>query len=634
MSTTLKTKFRLLFVAVVVGFGGFGLYVLHEFGAVADGTIEVSEKWMVRSAVAAKAVRHVIDFRFDQTRFALSPITHDDPSLKDKTAAAKAAVEEDFAAYRKLLGPDDDATEIDRLHAAWQSYLAMEASVAASAMNGDLAAGVRISFGPSVIGLNTVREGLEALAAANGSKTKQTVDRNVEIQSRVWLVTVAVISVALLAVVAAALFFERTVTGAILRLSHSLARLAQGDLTTEVAGRARGDEIGAMATAVETLRQASLQMRDVEKLAAVERQQAEDERLAAESEREAIGARQAGVVEALANGLTELAEGNLTFALTTAFAPEYERLRADFNAAVDGLQATVREIMVHSQAIGTGSTEIAHATDDLARRTEQQAASLEETAAALDEITATVRQTAEGSGRAQGLAAGAKSEAETSATVVNEAVAAMGEIEGSARQIGQIIGVIDEIAFQTNLLALNAGVEAARAGEAGRGFAVVAQEVRALAQRAADAAKEIKTLISTSMQQVERGVRLVGETGQALGRIQTSVSEINSSISEIAASAQEQSTGLAEVNSAINQMDQVTQQNAAMVEQSTAAAHSLSQETEELTRAIARFRIAAASASRTPAKPAHTPAPRASAPVSRGNTAIKAVPDVENWDSF
>jgi methyl-accepting chemotaxis protein len=224
-------------------------------------------------------------------------------------------------------------------------------------------------------------------------------------------------------------------------------------------------------------------------------------------------------------------------------------------------------------------------------------------------------------------------ETENSSKIVREAVAAMGEIEGSARQIGQIIGAIDEIAFQTNLLALNAGVEAARAGEAGRGFAVVASEVRALAQRAADAAKEIKTLVSTSMRLVERGVNLVGETGAALGRIEVGVTRINASVSEIAASAQEQATGLAQVNSAVNQMDQVTQQNAAMVEESTAAAHSLSNETNELNRATSRFRIDNGP-SRAPSAKPHKAPPARRSPATRGNTALKAAPEGENWDSF
>jgi methyl-accepting chemotaxis protein len=190
----------------------------------------------------------------------------------------------------------------------------------------------------------------------------------------------------------------------------------------------------------------------------------------------------------------------------------------------------------------------------------------------------------------------------------------MSGIEQSSRQIGQIIGVIDEIAFQTNLLALNAGVEAARAGDAGRGFAVVAQEVRALAQRSAEAAKEIKGLISSSAQQVASGVSLVGETGAVLEKIVVQVAEINAVVGEIAASAQEQATGLNQVNTAVNQMDQVTQQNAAMVEESTAASHALAHEADALSKLVGRFR--------TDIETAHAPvavkAPPRPAPQSYG----------------
>jgi methyl-accepting chemotaxis protein len=188
---------------------------------------------------------------------------------------------------------------------------------------------------------------------------------------------------------------------------------------------------------------------------------------------------------------------------------------------------------------------------------------------------------------------------------VRDAVGAMSGIEASSRQISTIIGVIDEIAFQTNLLALNAGVEAARAGDAGRGFAVVATEVRALAQRSADAAREIKTLISASGKQVEVGVKLVGETGQALGQIVAQVIRLNGLVTEIAASAQEQATGLQQVNSAVNQMDQVTQQNAAMVEQATAASHGLAREAAELSRLVGQFNTGA-----TEAEPAETRRPK------------------------
>jgi methyl-accepting chemotaxis protein len=418
-------------------------------------------------------------------------------------------------------------------------------------------------------------------------------------------------------------------------LQSSMRRLAKQEFDTDVPGTDRGDEIGGMAQTVQVFKDNGLAMRRLEAEALEQRRVAEELSARAEEEREAVGARLAEVVEGLANGLGQLASGDLTHTLNTPFAPEYERLRGDFNAAVEGLQGALREVLGHAEAIASGTGQIAGAATDMAQRTEQQAANLEQTAAALDEITATVRQTATGSARAQTVATTAKTEAEQSAKVVHDAVTAMGEIEGSARQIGQIIGVIDEIAFQTNLLALNAGVEAARAGEAGRGFAVVAQEVRALAQRAADAAKEIKTLISTSMQQVERGVRLVGETGQALGRIQTGVGEINAAISEIAASAQEQATGLAEVNTAVNQMDQTTQQNAAMVEESTTATQSLSKETDALTRALSRFRIATAPA-RAPINARARPAPASRPAPVAGNTALKvaAHAEAENWDSF
>jgi methyl-accepting chemotaxis protein len=235
------------------------------------------------------------------------------------------------------------------------------------------------------------------------------------------------------------------------------------------------------------------------------------------------------------------------------------------------------------------------AADNLARRTEHQAANQEETTAALGDILKTVHSNAGGAEHAKRLASAAQEDAEHSGAVVTDAIGAMSAIETSSHQIGNIIGVIDEIAFQTNLLALNAGVEAARAGEAGRGFAVVATEVRALAQRSAEAAKEIKNLISTSGAQVETGVRLVGEAGGALTRIAAQVAELNGLIGKIATSATNQAAGLSEINSAVEQMDQLTQQNAAMVEEATAASHALSDEAGSLERLISRFSLGAPS---------------------------------------
>jgi methyl-accepting chemotaxis protein len=296
-------------------------------------------------------------------------------------------------------------------------------------------------------------------------------------------------------------------------------------------------------------------------------------------------------VGSLGAALGRLANGELASDIRGDFPQEYRRLQTDFNEAVAKLRQTVGLIRDNAKAIRTGSGEISAAAEDLSRRTEQQAAGLEESAAALDEVTATIAKTAVGAKRAAGIVKTARGEAQSSGLVVEQAVAAMAAIGSSAQMIAQITSVIDEIAFQTNLLALNAGVEAARAGDAGRGFAVVAQEVRALAQRSADAAKEIKTLIAQSTSQVEAGVALVNESGDVLHRIVGRVSEIQDLVSEIATSAEQQATALAEVNTAITQMDQDTQQNAAMVEQTTAASHSLAREADGLDKLLETFDI-------------------------------------------
>jgi methyl-accepting chemotaxis protein len=297
------------------------------------------------------------------------------------------------------------------------------------------------------------------------------------------------------------------------------------------------------------------------------------------------------VVSSVAQGLEHLSAGDLTYRITETFAANYEKLRDDFNATMHQLQETMATVIGRARGLRASGEQINQANDDLARRTEDQAAKLEETASALNQITATVKKTADGASQTRAVVASAQSDAEQSGSVVRDAIGAMSRIEDSSRQISQIIGVIDEIAFQTNLLALNAGVEAARAGDAGRGFAVVASEVRALAQRSAEAAKEIKALISGSSDQVAQGVDLVKETGSALDRIAEKVSQINDIVSKIAVSVQEQAMGLQQVNAAVNQMDQVTQQNAAMVGETAASAQSLREETDALSDLIGQFRV-------------------------------------------
>ncbi len=446
------------------------------------------------------------------------------------------------------------------------------------------------------------------------------------------------IAAAIILSLLAGLALTRGIGGPVMKMVEHMKRLIGGDTSLQVPEATRKDEFGAMGQAIIAFRDAAIDKIRVEAEAADAREKAEAERRRNLTASEAAAEEQARVVTALAEGLERLSAGDLTYRLTQTFPSDYVKLQSDFNAAIGQLKDAMSVVVSNVSAIRSGSGEISHAADDLSRRTEQQAASLEETAAALDEITATVNKTASGARQASSVVQGARGDAETSGIVVRDAVAAMSAIEQSAQQISQIIGVIDEIAFQTNLLALNAGVEAARAGDAGRGFAVVASEVRALAQRSAEAAKEIKTLISASTAQVASGVQLVGQTGEALQRIVGRVAEIDGLVSEISASAQEQATGLQQVNTAVNQMDQVTQQNAAMVEQSTAASHSLSQEAESLASSVARFRIGDGSVqARAPAAPAprasHAPVPQMRA-TGRGGAAFKPQAVEDGWEEF
>jgi len=393
-------------------------------------------------------------------------------------------------------------------------------------------------------------------------------------------------------------FLARRASGMLTSLAQSMNGLASGDLKTEIRHQDRPDEVGSMARALVVFRDAALAKAEMEHEKLRMEQEAESHRDAADGQRrrsEAERAEQAriqeGVVLALGSGLERLAEGDLSYRITDSFGSDYVRLSDNFNTAIAKLQETMRQIATNTESMKAGSVEISQAADDLAGRTEQQAASVEETATALDELTATVRQTAESARLASQATTQVKAEAEQSTSIVRDAVVAMGGIEKSADEISQIVGVIDEIAFQTNLLALNASVEAARAGDAGKGFAVVASEVRALAQRSAEAAKEIKALITASNVEVDKGVSLVGQTGQALQRMAEEISRATALVAEIASAAQEQASGLQEVNAAVGDMDQSTQQNAAMAEQSTAAAHSLSQEADRLAGLIGRFQL-------------------------------------------
>jgi methyl-accepting chemotaxis protein len=288
--------------------------------------------------------------------------------------------------------------------------------------------------------------------------------------------------------------------------------------------------------------------------------------------------------------MAALSEGDLMQVMDGEYHGQFATMQDALNLSVTNLRDTVTQIREAAAGIQSSSSEIALGNLDLSNRTESQAASLEETASSVEEFTATVKQNAENASQANKLASSARSQAEKGGEVVGRAVDAMREINSSSKRISDIIGVIDEIAFQTNLLALNAAVEAARAGEQGRGFAVVASEVRNLAQRSAQAAKEIKTLIKDSVEKVDEGTKLIGESGTTLGEIVSSVKTVSDIIAEIALASQEQAAGIEQVNKAIAEMDKVTQENAALVEEAAASSQSMDTLSRGLTDQMAYFK--------------------------------------------
>jgi methyl-accepting chemotaxis protein len=369
-------------------------------------------------------------------------------------------------------------------------------------------------------------------------------------------------------VLAGLLLLRKRVIWPLYDTAQVMERMAGGDLEAGERSDHGSDEFGMVTRAIEVFRTSAR----AERAAATKQQQ---------------------VVEALGTSLGHLARGDLAHRMTVSLAAEFEPLREGFNTSIERLAAMIGNVRSSAESVGIGAREIHSASDDLATRNERQAASLEETAATMNQVTGLVEASAANAARVREAMAATHAEATEGGEVVARAVTAMGKIEASAQEIRQIIDIIDGIAFQTNLLALNAGVEAARAGPAGAGFAVVATEVRALAQRSADAAQGIKTLIHASTEQVSEGVALVGETGSLLGAIVGRLGDITASVTEIAEAAASQASNLAQINTAVGDMDRMTQQNAAMVEEATAAAHSLAAEADELAGLVAQFRLEA-----------------------------------------
>jgi methyl-accepting chemotaxis protein len=422
--------------------------------------------------------------------------------------------------------------------------------------------------------------------------------------------------IGLLVGIAVIAVFRSKVVQPVAQLRDTMNAMAAGQLDSAIPGGDKHDELGEIARALGGIKD-SIAAR-------------------ARADSEAALAVQRHVTGALNAGLNQLKTGQLTYRIEEAFAPEYEALRSDFNATLAALAEQIGQVALSAQGVHNGANEISASATDLSARTEQQSASISQTAATVKSLTASVSEGRSIAVSASTMAQDASSEAQQSGQLMADAVTAMNSIAASATQMRSIVELIDGISFQTNLLALNAGVEAARAGEAGRGFAVVASEVRSLAERSAQAAREIAGLIETSGRQVGQGASLVNQTQSALERIVTKANALADTIGTLAAGADSQVEAINQVNTTISGLDLTTMQNAALVEQSTAAAQSLANQATQLTAVVARFELGdARSHSAAPrqavAMPDRAPPPpRAPAPKAAGNLALAS----DDWSEF
>lgn len=617
---SVSTKVIGVFALVLITTIGLGLFAVSGLSRLDVDANDLRSNWMPSIQILGKFQYAITRYRSYEASMLL---IEGDQAVSDAKIRAQLAADADkaLAQYDSMVSSSKERELADVIKAKWAEYRPMEAKeIEIFKSQGAKAAAVYLTADMRKV-FTELKNAVEADVELNHQGGEQSGLHGHEtfVSARLGIFVVLGLAAALCC--AAGITLIRGVSKPLGRMTEAMGELARGNLETHVPCSDQKDEIGQLAEAMTLFKN---------QLVAAERAKAEQTKI---------------IVESIGTGLSQLAQGDLTYRVTADLTGAFATLKEDFNTAIGRLQDTVRRVLDSTRQIATGANEISTAADDLSRRTEQQAASLEETAAALEEIAATVKKTSSNTREVTSSVSTAKVAAEEGGRVVGTAITAMDSIAQSSAQITNIISVIDEIAFQTNLLALNAGVEAARAGDAGRGFAVVASEVRALAQRSSQAAKEIKAHITTSSEHVGGGVKYVGESGEALKRIVEQVVQINAVVGEMAQAAEQEAVGIDQVNSAVAQMDQVTQQNAAMVEESTAASRNLAHETTTLIELVSFFKVGGqdsvlpGSAERT-VRPAGKPAtsrPVIARPSSGGKAlARKVAPkaDAEDWTDF
>ena len=594
LALKIRHKLWLGFFGVLVCALGLGAFALDRLDHVNAAAAEVGSQWLPSTANLGKLTFHVQRFRSREASFLLAE--GDARASEAKLLAdTQADVDKLIAAQEALPGQARAAAQISKIKILWQRYVQMDARFRALAASAGPAEASRFYREEMRVASQELQKTLADFVQQNADRAGEAVASAAAAGSGARFGVGVSLGAALVLCLVIGAALGRDIATPIVRLTRAMDRLAADDLDAEAPGVGRADEIGAMARSMAIFRAGAQERRRLNAEAERHRAEIEAERARVADERAKRAEDLAKAMARLGAGLKSLAQGDLTLRLRDGFQGEFEQIAHDFNEATQQLEHTLLQVVDSVSHIDNGAREISHASDDLARRTESHASSVVETAAAVEEITATVKAASQGANLAGEIMDEASRSAAAGESVVERAMQSMAKLSETSARIGQIIGVIDEIAFQTNLLALNAGVEAARAGEAGRGFAVVASEVRGLALRSADAAKEIKGLVTASTSQVEASVALVGDTGAALNRIVASVERIHQIVNEISTGAREQSSGLEQISEAVSSMDAVTQQNASVAEQAHSASRSLADQTLRLAASVKAFRLSGAS---------------------------------------
>jgi methyl-accepting chemotaxis protein len=561
ISAKLLTAFSLLLAIIAV----MGVFAVQKMGEVDALSSELRTRWLPSAQALGDIHAYLSQFRIKQTDAIYSPSEHTEKLMRNSEVVIDGVLD-DYARHADAR----QMAALKQLRDGWTRYKTLNARLIDMG-HSDAPLARSLFQGEVLDDFYAVEDQVLAMIDQDGKAAAEVSNRSAAIYASARKVLIGAIVGGLAAAIALMAMLMLNIARPLARMAEAVGRLVAGDRGVDLPGVGRGDEIGALAGALDRFK--DLVAADAER-AAAEHVRAAETQVA---------------IEAIGGGLAALAAGDLGHRLPEDGRGALAKLHVDYNTAVAELSNVLGKIVEGCTTIQTGTVEIAAAADDLSQRSEQQATSIAETARTLGEFSGTVRITADNARQTSSRLTIARSTAGTVEAIARKAVEAMRSIEGSSREMSEIVNVIDGIAFQTNLLALNAGVEAARAGESGKGFAVVANEVRALAQRSAEAAKDIKALISTSTEQVGGGVSLVESSGDALRQIVGEVSAVSGLVDEIAEAAERQATGIAGISDMVSSMDRFTQQNAAMVEQTSAGTRNLSEETIRLMDRLRRF---------------------------------------------